>query len=278
VSSNAPESEPEMSLTPQIRRKAIATNIAIGGSICVGLLVAALTIFSGPKEQATAPSAVIEAPTPKDWPMIASQALKSAGYAFALPALEDGILSISGDAPDAISRTRAFDIGVKAILSDKAHIGYVLAFDNAMTIAGETITSVPDAASALGSAPQAQACQTAYNTLLKGRVIHFGSASAVLADDSKPLLDALAAVAIRCETYRVELGGHTDPMGDPTANQALSERRAQSVADYLVSKSVPAAQLGVIGYGETKPIDKTGSAEADAKNRRIEFKVAEGGN
>lgn len=265
-----------MSETPHIRRKAVATNIALGGSLCVGLLVAAFTALSVPKDQAPAAAAVIEAPKPKNWPIMASKAISAAGYAFAVPALVDGILSISGDAPDALSRTRAFEIGVKAILNDKAHIGEVLAFDNAITVAGETITSVPDAASALGSEPQAEACQTAYNTLLKGRVINFGSASAVLAEESKPLLDALAAVAVRCGTYRLELGGHTDTLGDPIANQALSERRAQSVADYLVSKSVPATQLGVTGYGETKPIDKTGSEQADAKNRRIEFKVVEG--
>jgi OOP family OmpA-OmpF porin len=138
------------------------------------------------------------------------------------------------------------------------------------------MVSVPDAASALGQAPAAQACQTAYNTLLKGRVINFASGSAVLTEDSKPLLDALAAVAVRCETYKVELGGHTDDVGDPTANQALSERRGQSVADYLVSKSVPAAQLGVSGYGEAQPIAASGSPDADAKNRRIEFTVVEG--
>jgi outer membrane protein OmpA-like peptidoglycan-associated protein len=265
-----------MSEKKQIRRKALATSIGIGAGVFAALFATALAIGSGmsgakPKEPTTT-----EAPVAKDWAGIAGAAMASAGFAFGTPVFADGVLTINGDAPDAATRLRAFDSGIKEVLADKAHIGQVLAFENAITINGEKVAGVPDAASTLGDAPQAQACQTAYNTLLKGRVINFGSGSAVLADDSKPLLDALSAVAIRCGTYKVELGGHTDARGDATANQALSERRAQSVADYLVAKSVPASQLGVNGYGETQPVDASGSADADAMNRRIEFKVEAG--
>jgi outer membrane protein OmpA-like peptidoglycan-associated protein len=265
-----------MSEKKQRRRKALATGVGIGAGVFAALFAAALAIGSagGGKPAGTT---VVEAPLAKDWAAMAGAAMASAGFAYTAPAFTDGVLTINGDAPDEPTRLRAFDTGIKAVLNDKAHIGQVLAFENAITINGEKVVGVPDAASALGDAPAAEACQTAYNTLLKGRVINFGSGSAVLANDSKPLLDALAAVAVRCGTYKVELGGHTDANGDPTANQALSERRAQSVADYLVAKSVPATQLGVNGYGETQPVDATGSAEADAKNRRIEFKVEAGG-
>jgi outer membrane protein OmpA-like peptidoglycan-associated protein len=265
-----------MSEKKQRRRKALASGVGIGAGVFAALFATALAIGSGMGGVAPKAAETIEAPTVKDWASIAGAAMASAGFAFGAPVFADGILTINGDAPDADTRLRAFDTGIKEVLADKAHIGQVLAFDNAITINGEKVVGVPDAASTLGEAPQAQACQTAYNTLLKGRVINFGSGSAVLADDSKPLLDALSAVAIRCGTYKVELGGHTDATGDATANQALSERRAQSVADYLVAKAVPASQLGVNGYGETQPVDASGSADADAKNRRIEFKVEEG--
>jgi outer membrane protein OmpA-like peptidoglycan-associated protein len=261
-----------MSEKKQRRRKALATSVGIGAGVFAALFATALAIGSGGGKPA---NTAIEAPIAKDWAAIAGAAMATAGFAYGAPTFAEGVLTIIGDAPDAQTRLRAFDTGIKSVLNDKTHIGQVLAFENAITINGEKVVGVPDAAAALGDAPAAQACQTAYNTLLKGRVINFGSASAVLADDSKPLLDALAAVAIRCGTYKVELGGHTDANGDPTANQALSERRAQSVADYLVAKSVPATQLGVNGYGETQPVDATGSPDADAKNRRIEFKVAE---
>jgi outer membrane protein OmpA-like peptidoglycan-associated protein len=268
-----------MSEKKQRRRKALASGIGVAVAIFGGLFATGLAIGSGGgKPSVAGDTNPPEAPEAKDWAAIAGAAMASTGFDFAVPAFAGGVLTINGDAPDALTRTRAYDVGVKAVINDKAHVGQVLAFENAITVAGQTVASVPDAASALGEAPKAQACQTAYDTLLKGRVINFGSGSAVLADESKPLLDALAAVTIRCETYRVELGGHTDAQGDETANQTLSERRAQSVADYLVSKSVPAPQLGVNGFGETMPLDTSGSSEADAKNRRIEFKVVEGTN
>jgi outer membrane protein OmpA-like peptidoglycan-associated protein len=261
-----------MSEKKQRRRKALASGVGVAVAIFGALFATTLAIGAGGGKPAV--SNEVEAPVEKDWAGIAGAAMASAGFSFGVPSIAEGVLTINGDAPDATTRMRAFDSGIKAVLADRDHIGQVLAFDNAITIAGEKVAGVPNAALALGSAPGAEACQTAYDTLLKGRVINFGSGSAVLASDSKPLLDALAAVAVRCRTYKVELGGHTDANGDETANQALSERRAQSVADYLVSKAVPAAQLGVNGYGESQPVDATGTSDADAKNRRIEFKVA----
>lgn len=260
------------------RRKAFQTGIAIG---TVFLTVAAVTIMAltscGKAPPLLAEVTEPGVPVEKDWAVIASGALASAGLDFALPIFTDGLLKIEGDAPDTNTRNRAFEIATGAVLDDPAHVGKVIAFENAIKVAGQSVLSVPDAARALGNAPAAQACQTAYDTLLNGRVINFESARAVLAEESKPLLDALAAVTIRCATYKIELRGHTDAQGDETANQALSERRAQSVADYLVSKSVPASQLGVMGLGETMPIDRSGSSEADARNRRIEFAVVESG-
>jgi outer membrane protein OmpA-like peptidoglycan-associated protein len=265
-----------MSEKKKRRRKAFASSIAIAVALVIGLSVAAFTIVLGNSKKAT--PVAVEPPEAKDWAVVAGAAMATAGFGFAVPNFQDGVLKIGGDAPDAQTRLRAFEVGQRTVLADPTYLGTVLAFDNQITIAGETVTSVPDAASALGETPQAEACQTAYDTLLKGRVINFGSGSAVLAEESKPLLDALAAVTIRCESYRVELGGHTDTQGDETANQALSERRAQSVADYLVSKAVPAPQLGVSGFGEARPLDRSGTEEADAQNRRIEFKVVESAN
>jgi OmpA-OmpF porin, OOP family len=262
-----------MSEKKKRRRKALVAGMASALAIIVALSATTVVILAGGNKPAG--SARVEAPVAKDWAAIAGAAMASAGFGFGVPSFDAGVLTINGDAPDAATRLRAFESGIKAVLADKDHVGTVLAFDNAISVAGQKVIGVPDAASALGSAPGAKSCQTAYDTLLKGRVINFGSASAVLAADSRPLLDALAAVAVRCNTYRVELGGHTDTKGDETANQALSERRAQSVADYLVSKSVPATQLGVIGYGESQPIDTSSSADADANNRRIEFKVVD---
>ena len=72
------------------------------------------------------------------------------------------------------------------------------------------------------------------------------------------------------------VGGHTDSVGDEAANQALSEARAQAVADWLVGNgSVEAARLEVDGYGETIPIalNETASGEDDPEGRRLNRRV-----
>jgi outer membrane protein OmpA-like peptidoglycan-associated protein len=210
-----------------------------------------------------------------DWAAIAQEGVDAGGFGFARAEMDGKVLTITGDAPDALARDSAFKAGVEAVQEDRRHIGQVLAFSNAMTIAGAVVASVPDAASALGEAPEAEACQSAFDTLLDGRVINFTSSSALISQDSTQLLDGLSAVAVRCVSYKVQVRGHTDAQGDPAANQALSERRAQAVADYLVRKGVDAAQLGVTGLGETESLDQADTAEANARNRRIEFRVTE---
>lgn len=261
-----------MSEAHKRRKKAVAAGIvglaSLMGVAATGLVIG-LAAAGGPDptEQTAAEPVAI------DWPALADAAMSARGYGFASAGLKDGVLTFTGDAPDLAARERAFEIGRDAVIENESHVGTVLAFNNAITVAGTEVPGAPDAASALGANPAAEACQTAYTTLLTDRVINFESGSAVIAPASYPLLDSLAAVAQRCVGYRVEIGGHTDALGDDGANQALSERRAQSVADYLVGKGVAATQLGVRGYGETEPLDASGTPEADAKNRRIGFKV-----
>ena len=67
--------------------------------------------------------------------------------------------------------------------------------------------------------------------------------------------------------------GHTDSTGPADYNQGLSERRAQSAADYLVSKGVSAGRISVTGKGETMPIADNGTREGRAQNRRIEVET-----
>ncbi len=75
------------------------------------------------------------------------------------------------------------------------------------------------------------------------------------------------------QTY-IDVLGHTDSTGSDAHNQALSERRAQSVANYLSARGVLRARLGVRGYGESQPIASNESEVGRAQNRRVEIKVA----
>jgi OOP family OmpA-OmpF porin len=116
-------------------------------------------------------------------------------------------------------------------------------------------------------------CQQLFSDLFgKGR-IRFESGRANIDPDSAGLLDRLVETALRCPTAAIEVAGHTDSAGDDAANQALSEKRAQAVVDYLVKAGLPAARFTAVGYGSTQPVADNESDEGKAQNRRIEFLV-----
>jgi OmpA-OmpF porin, OOP family len=96
----------------------------------------------------------------------------------------------------------------------------------------------------------------------------FATGSAKLTAEARKLLDAV----VPCLKGPFEVGGHTDNVGKPLPNLALSERRAGAVATYLASKGADIKMLSPKGYGDTAPIGDNATAEGKAKNRRIEFK------
>jgi OOP family OmpA-OmpF porin len=85
-------------------------------------------------------------------------------------------------------------------------------------------------------------------------------------------LDLVADVLIKNPDVKGEVQGHTDNVGNAEYNQNLSERRAASVKEYLVSKGVAAERLTVKGYGLTMPIASNDTKEGRAKNRRVQLK------
>ncbi len=135
--------------------------------------------------------------------------------------------------------------------------------------------AMPAAPPAVVATPAAVAsCQSNVDAVVKGKTINFANGAATLAPASVGLIDALAKSLKDCNGTVVEIAGHTDARGNDAANQALSERRAKAVETALAERGVPAANMTAKGYGETKLLDTATTAEADAKNRRIEFTVA----
>ncbi|CAN5405901.1 OmpA family protein [soil metagenome] len=116
-------------------------------------------------------------------------------------------------------------------------------------------------------------CQQLFFELLGKARIRFESGKVAIDQDSMGLLDRLIETALRCPNANIEVAGHTDSDGDSTANMALSEKRAQAVADYLVKAGLPTDRLKAVGYGSEQPIAANDTDDGKAKNRRIDFVV-----
>jgi OOP family OmpA-OmpF porin len=124
------------------------------------------------------------------------------------------------------------------------------------------------------SAPvDATVCQQLLSDLLAKGKIRFESGRATIDADSAGLLDRLIETALRCPSVNIEIAGHTDGDGEDGFNQALSEKRAQAVVDYLVKVGLPASRFSAVGYGSTQPVASNDTDEGKARNRRIDFVV-----
>ena len=100
----------------------------------------------------------------------------------------------------------------------------------------------------------------------------YDSNSSYMKAEAYPLLDGVASILMKNPEMEVEVQGHTDNKGTAEYNQWLSEKRAQKVKDYLVSKGVDPSRLEAKGYGFTQPVASNDTAEGRAQNRRVELK------
>lgn len=107
------------------------------------------------------------------------------------------------------------------------------------------------------------------------RDVHFEFNKATLTPGDKQQLD-MVATKLKTEAPNVQLhvSGHTDSVGSDAYNQKLSQKRAQSVTDYLVSAGIPRASfVSVEGDGEARPVADNKTADGRALNRRVEIKI-----
>ena len=100
----------------------------------------------------------------------------------------------------------------------------------------------------------------------------YDSNSSYMKAEAYPLLDEVAIILEKNPEMKVEVQGHTDNKGTAEYNQWLSEKRAQRVKDYLVSKGIDPSRLEAKGYGLTQPVASNATVEGRAQNRRVELK------
>jgi outer membrane protein OmpA-like peptidoglycan-associated protein len=101
--------------------------------------------------------------------------------------------------------------------------------------------------------------------------VTFATNSADVTSNFYPVLDSVAVVLNEFDKTYVDVVGHTDSTGRADYNQALSERRAGSVATYLENREVVPARLLVSGYGPDRPVADNTTPQGRAQNRRVEI-------
>ncbi|MCB1800869.1 MAG: OmpA family protein [Gammaproteobacteria bacterium] len=125
----------------------------------------------------------------------------------------------------------------------------------------------PDTAA--GVAVDALGCDDGARIVLRG--VNFKTDSAELTSESLSILDGVSQTLSAHPEIKVMVAGHTDSDGEDAYNKDLSQRRAQSVVDYLAENGVDRNNMIAKGYGEERPIASNDTAEGKAENRRVEL-------
>ena len=128
----------------------------------------------------------------------------------------------------------------------------------------------PDAA-AIAAAEAAAAAAEIEKVVLAG--VSFEMGSSKLRPEAHQPLRVVANAMKSHPSLRVEVEGHTDSIGERGKNQRLSQRRAESVRQFLVAEGIDATRLTAKGYGEANPVESNETDEGRAKNRRVAFKA-----
>ena len=101
--------------------------------------------------------------------------------------------------------------------------------------------------------------------------VTFSSGSADLSSSFMPVLNDVGVILNQYPSTYIDVVGHADSQGSDADNLALSERRANAVAGYLVGQKVKAERIYIAGMGEAQPIATNDTPEGRAKNRRVEI-------
>jgi outer membrane protein OmpA-like peptidoglycan-associated protein len=103
--------------------------------------------------------------------------------------------------------------------------------------------------------------------------VHFDTGKSSVKSSSYDELKELVAVLKLKPEIKIEIGGHTDNVGDELANQTLSQERASSVIKYLVEHGVSSSRLIAKGYGESTPVADNNTEKGKKLNRRTEVRI-----
>ncbi len=135
----------------------------------------------------------------------------------------------------------------------------------------DNCVNIPGTAANKGCPELKKETKQLFQKALQG--IQFETGKAIIKPVSYPILNAIVKVMQENPNYKLNIGGHTDDVGEDEMNMTLSQNRASAVADYLISKGVNPVKVTASGYGETLPVDTNKSVKGRTRNRRVEFNV-----
>lgn len=111
------------------------------------------------------------------------------------------------------------------------------------------------------------------DTIVKLNNIYLNFSKWTLRPESYYELSKLIDTLIKYPSLEIRIQAHTDNIGSVNSNKIVSEKRAASVIQYLISNGIPSYQLSSTGFGESLPIVSNDTYQGRQINRRIEFKV-----
>jgi OOP family OmpA-OmpF porin len=130
-------------------------------------------------------------------------------------------------------------------------------------------------ATPLGHIVDTDGCPLPGQNLLTLRGINFGFDKAKLTDDAKLILERAVIVLKESDAIiKVRIEGHTDSRGTEEYNSVLSQKRAEAVETYLISRGVADERLIPVGMGENYPVASNLTDEGRSENRRVDFVVS----
>ena len=101
--------------------------------------------------------------------------------------------------------------------------------------------------------------------------INFDFGKSIIRDESKPVIGQIVQMMKSNPELKIGVDGHTDNVGNPTSNKALSVERAKSVVSAIIGQGISADRLSPAGFGQDKPIADNNTEEGRARNRRVEL-------
>ncbi|MFN0088003.1 MAG: OmpA family protein [Blastocatellia bacterium] len=176
---------------------------------------------------------------------------------------DKGDISFNGQSATINGEVATADIKSKLLADLRGVFGADFTMHDNLTVTESLLTEA-----------EARAQADLKKVLMKG--IEFDSGSDRISAAAAAVLDDAARALTATAEARVEISGHTDNVGEDKMNQALSQRRAESVKKYLTGKGIAADRLSSKGYGPSQPIAENETEEGKARNRRIEFRVIPG--